>query len=103
MKDFRFLLIETLMFEVYKWMFQCTCIYMNYCDSFHLSGQGQNPARKSSINAGLPIHVPACGVNMLCGSGLRAVVLGYQAIKTGDADIVVAGGQENMSLASTLI
>ena len=98
MKDFLFLLIETLMFEVCKWMFQCTCIY----DLIHLSGQGQNPARKSSINAGLPIHVPACGVNMLCGSGLRAVVLGYQAIKTGDADIVVAGGQENMSLASTL-
>ncbi|XP_061195588.1 acetyl-CoA acetyltransferase, cytosolic-like [Saccostrea echinata] len=63
------------------------------------AGQGQNPARKASINAGVPIHVPACGVNMLCGSGLRAVVLGYQAIKTGDAQIVVAGGQENMSLA----
>lgn len=61
-------------------------------------GQGQNPARKASINGGVPIHVPSCGVNMLCGSGLRAVVLGYQAIKTGDADIVVAGGQENMSL-----
>lgn len=63
------------------------------------AGQGQNPARKASINGGVPIHVPSCGVNMLCGSGLRAVVLGYQAIKTGDADIVVAGGQENMSLA----
>ncbi|CAG2197282.1 ACAT [Mytilus edulis] len=61
--------------------------------------QGQNPARQASVKAGLPVSIPACGVNMLCGSGLRAVVLGYQAIKNGDADIVVAGGQENMSMA----
>ena len=60
-------------------------------------GQGQNPARQASAKAGIPFSVPACGVNMLCGSGLRSVVLAYQAIKTGDANIVVAGGQESMS------
>jgi acetyl-CoA C-acetyltransferase len=49
------------------------------------------------MKAGLPVSVPACGVNMLCGSGLRAVVLASQAIKSGDAEIVVAGGQESMS------
>ncbi|ESP00451.1 hypothetical protein LOTGIDRAFT_200818 [Lottia gigantea] len=63
------------------------------------AGQGQNPARQASIISGIPNTVPACSVNMLCGSGLRAVVLGSQAIKTGDADIVVAGGMENMSKA----
>src|SRR4051812_47237299 len=63
------------------------------------AAQGQNPARQASINAGIPIETPAWGVNQLCGSGLRAVALGYQAILTGDADIVVAGGQESMSQA----
>jgi len=63
------------------------------------AAQGQNPARQASINAGLPVEVPAWGVNMLCGSGLRAVALGFQAIKNGDSDIVVAGGQESMSQA----
>ncbi len=63
------------------------------------AGQGQNPARQASINAGLPAATPAWGVNMLCGSGLRAVALGYQAIKNGDSAIVVAGGQESMSQA----
>ncbi|MGI9449683.1 MAG: acetyl-CoA C-acetyltransferase [Geminicoccaceae bacterium] len=63
------------------------------------AGQGQNPARQASINAGVPIEVPAWGVNQLCGSGLRTVALGYQAIKNGDSQIVVAGGQESMSLA----
>ncbi|KAL5010734.1 hypothetical protein ScPMuIL_013039 [Solemya velum] len=63
------------------------------------AAQGQNPARQASINSGIPDLVPACGVNMLCGSGIRSVVLGYQAIKTGDASIVVAGGQESMSKA----
>ncbi|XP_034481121.1 acetyl-CoA acetyltransferase, cytosolic [Drosophila innubila] len=63
------------------------------------AGQGQNPARQASLKAGLPIEVPAYGINMLCGSGLKTVVLGYQAIRSGDAQIVVAGGQENMSLA----
>ncbi len=63
------------------------------------AAQGQNPARQASINAGLPVEVPAWGVNQLCGSGLRAVALGYQAIVNGDSDIVVAGGQESMSQA----
>lgn len=65
----------------------------------YTAAQGQNPARQASVKAGIPVTVPACGVNMLCGSGLRAVVLGYQAILSGDSDIVVAGGQENMSMA----
>jgi acetyl-CoA C-acetyltransferase len=63
------------------------------------AGQGQNPARQASINAGLPPKVPAWGVNQLCGSGLRSVALGYQAIRQGDSTIVVAGGQESMSQA----
>ena len=63
------------------------------------AGQGQNPARQASIGAGLPVEVPAWGVNQLCGSGLRAVALGYQAIVNGDSEGVVAGGQESMSQA----
>ncbi|HET6521579.1 MAG TPA: acetyl-CoA C-acetyltransferase [Geminicoccaceae bacterium] len=63
------------------------------------AGQGQNPARQASINAGLPVEVPAYGVNQLCGSGLKAVALGFQAIRNGDSRIVVAGGQESMSQA----
>jgi acetyl-CoA C-acetyltransferase len=63
------------------------------------AGEGQNPARQASINAGVPVEVPAWGVNQLCGSGLRAVALGYQAILNGDSQIVVAGGQESMSRA----
>ncbi|HZP79935.1 MAG TPA: acetyl-CoA C-acetyltransferase [Pseudolabrys sp.] len=63
------------------------------------AGQGQNPARQASIAAGIPVETPAWGVNQLCGSGLRAVALGYQAILNGDSDIVVAGGQESMSQA----
>jgi acetyl-CoA C-acetyltransferase len=63
------------------------------------AGQGQNPARQASIGAGIPVESPAWGVNQLCGSGLRAVALGYQAILNGDSDIVVAGGQESMSMA----
>jgi acetyl-CoA C-acetyltransferase len=63
------------------------------------AGQGQNPARQAAINAGLPIETPAWIVNMVCGSGLKSVALGYQAIRNGDASIVVAGGQENMSMA----
>src|SRR3984957_17488338 len=55
------------------------------------AGQGQNPARQASIAAGVPVETPAWGVNMLCGSGLRSVALGYQAIVNGDSDIVVAG------------
>ena len=60
---------------------------------------GQNPARQASINAGLPIEVPAETINQVCGSGLRAVAQGYQAILAGDSDIVIAGGQESMSQA----
>ncbi|HMM13656.1 MAG TPA: acetyl-CoA C-acetyltransferase [Parvibaculum sp.] len=63
------------------------------------AGQGQNPARQAAIGAGLPVEVPAWGVNQLCGSGLRAVALGYQAIVNGDSEVVVAGGQESMSQA----
>ena len=61
------------------------------------AGQGQNPARQASIAAGLPIETPAWLVNMVCGSGLRSVALGYQAIRNGDSGIVLAGGQESMS------
>jgi acetyl-CoA C-acetyltransferase len=63
------------------------------------AGEGQNPARQASIAAGIPVESPAWGINQLCGSGLRAVALGYQQIANGDADIVVAGGQESMSMA----
>jgi acetyl-CoA C-acetyltransferase len=63
------------------------------------AGEGQNPARQASIAAGIPVESPAWGVNQLCGSGLRTVALGYQAILNGDSDIVVAGGQESMSMA----
>jgi acetyl-CoA C-acetyltransferase len=63
------------------------------------AGQGQNPARQASIAAGIPVESPAWAVNQLCGSGLRAVALGYQAILNGDSEIVVAGGQESMSMA----
>ena len=63
------------------------------------AGQGQNPGRQAAMKAGIPIEIPAYLVNQLCGSGLRAVALGYQAIRNGDASIIVAGGQESMSLA----
>jgi len=63
------------------------------------AGQGQNPARQASIGAGVPVETPAWGVNQLCGSGLRSVALGYQGIVNGDSEIVVAGGQESMSVA----
>jgi acetyl-CoA C-acetyltransferase len=61
------------------------------------AGSGQNPARQASIRAGLPHGVPAMTINKVCGSGLKAVMLAAQAVRCGDADIVVAGGQENMS------
>jgi acetyl-CoA C-acetyltransferase len=61
------------------------------------AAQGQNPARQAAIAAGLPIGAPAWGINMVCGSGLRAVALGAQAIRNGDSRIVIAGGQESMS------
>jgi acetyl-CoA C-acetyltransferase len=63
------------------------------------AAQGQNPARQASIAAGLPVEVPAYGVNQLCGSGLKSVAMGLQAILNGDSGIVVAGGQESMSMA----
>lgn len=61
------------------------------------AGQGQNPARKATVDAGLPDSCPAMTINKVCGSGLKAVALGAQAILLGDAEIVIAGGQENMS------
>ncbi|MGF1606021.1 MAG: acetyl-CoA C-acetyltransferase [Rhodothalassiaceae bacterium] len=63
------------------------------------AAQGQNPARQASINAGIPKESPAFTINQVCGSGLRSVALGFQAIRNGDSRIVVAGGQESMSLA----
>ena len=63
----------------------------------HFKGQGQNPARQASLNANVPYEVPATSVNMLCGSGMKAIVLGMQALKCDDAEIVIAGGQESMS------
>lgn len=63
------------------------------------AAQGQNPSRQASINAGIPNNIPALTINQVCGSGLRAVALASQAIKAGDSSIVIAGGQENMSLS----
>jgi acetyl-CoA C-acetyltransferase len=63
------------------------------------AGQGQNPARQAHVNAGLPIEAAAWSINQVCGSGLRAVALAAQHIQLGDANIVAAGGQENMSLS----
>ena len=63
------------------------------------AGAGQGPARQASVKAGVPVEAPAWSLNQLCGSGLRAVALAYQQIAGGDADIVVAGGQESMSQA----
>ncbi|MBW8788615.1 acetyl-CoA C-acetyltransferase [Rhizobium leguminosarum] len=63
------------------------------------AGEGQNPARQAAMKAGIPKEATAWGVNQLCGSGLRAVALGMQQIATGDAKIIVAGGQESMSMA----
>lgn len=64
------------------------------------AAQGQNPARQASMAAGIPLASPAWGINMVCGSGLRTVALGAQAIASGDSRIVVAGGQESMSLSA---
>ncbi|PJI46145.1 MAG: acetyl-CoA C-acyltransferase [Pseudomonas sp.] len=63
------------------------------------AGAGQNPARQAAIGAGLPVEVPSMTINKLCGSGLKALFLGVQAIRCGDADTIIAGGQESMSLA----
>ena len=63
------------------------------------SNVGQNPARQSSVNAGIPVSKPAHLINQVCGSGLRSIISGYQSIKLGDSKIIIAGGQENMSKA----
>lgn len=63
------------------------------------AGLGQNTARQAAVKSGLPVEVPAMTINKVCGSGLRAVSLAAQMIKAGDADVVVAGGMENMSAA----
>ena len=63
------------------------------------AGTGQNPARQAAIDAGIPVEKTAYQINQLCGSGLRTVALGYQSILTGDCDVVVAGGQESMSMS----
>ena len=63
------------------------------------AGGGQNPARQAAINAGIPVSKPAHLINQVCGSGLRAVISGYQSIKLGDSKNIISGGQENMSLA----
>ncbi len=63
------------------------------------AGEGQNPARQAAMAAGIPVETPAWALNQLCGSGLRSVAIGFQQIAQGDADIVVAGGQESMSQA----
>jgi acetyl-CoA C-acetyltransferase len=67
------------------------------------AGEGQNPARQSTLNAGLPHKVPAMTINKLCGSGLKAVHLAWQSVAMGDAEIVIAGGQENMSRAAHVL
>jgi acetyl-CoA C-acetyltransferase len=67
------------------------------------AGSGQNPARQASILAGLPFTVPAMTLNKLCGSGLKALHLGVQAIRCGDAEVIIAGGQESMSLAPYIL
>ena len=63
------------------------------------AGSGQNPARQSVVKSGLPLEVPAMTINKVCGSGLKAVMLAAQAIRDGDSEIIIAGGQENMSAA----
>ncbi len=67
------------------------------------SGSGQNPARQAALAAGLPVETTAMTINKLCGSGLKAVHLAFQAILCGDAEVVIAGGQENMSLSPYLL
>ncbi len=67
------------------------------------AGCGQNPARQAALHAGLPVTIQAMTINKVCGSGLKAVHLGMQAIQNGEAEIVIAGGQENMSLAPHIL
>ena len=81
--------ISVFYFKIY------VCYFLAYI------GQGQNPARQASVDAGVPFETTATSVNMLCGSGMKAVALGWQAIKCNDAKIVIAGGQESMSQVIT--
>lgn len=67
------------------------------------AGCGQNPARQTSVKAGVPVTTPALTINKVCGSGLKAVIMAHQAIQCGDADIIVAGGQESMSQATHVL
>ncbi|CAO3408899.1 acetyl-CoA C-acetyltransferase [Azospirillum largimobile] len=67
------------------------------------AGQGQNPSRQAAVKAGIPVEKTAFGINQVCGSGLRSVALGWQAIRCGDAEVMVVGGQENMSLSPHLM
>src|SRR5579864_6160835 len=67
------------------------------------AGLGQNPARQAAVNAGLPVEIPALTINKVCGSGLKAVALAAQAVKLGDAEIIVAGGMESMSRAPYVV
>ena len=67
------------------------------------SGMGQNPARQAAISAGIPVSKPAHIINQVCGSGLRAIISGFQSIKLGDSKIVISGGQENMSITPKVI
>ncbi|MFN3786500.1 MAG: beta-ketoacyl synthase N-terminal-like domain-containing protein, partial [Thiothrix sp.] len=67
------------------------------------AGVGQNPARQAVLAAGLPVEVPAMTINKVCGSGLKAVHLAYQAVACADADIVIAGGQETMSASAHVL
>lgn len=78
-------------------------VFNVYSYLLHFLGQGQGPARQAAMNAGIPSSVPAYGVNMLCGSGLKAVALGYQAVLNDESAIIVAGGQENMSQVSACL
>jgi len=64
------------------------------------AGTGQNPARQAAVQAGIPVERTAVTINQVCGSGLRSIAMGYQAIACGDANIVIAGGQESMSLST---
>ena len=68
-----------------------------------MAGEGQAPARQAAIRAGIPKHVPAMTINKVCGSGMKALMLGMQSILLGDSDVVVAGGMENMSQAPYLL
>ena len=94
--------------EVIASLLQKTGVNKNQIDEVILgqvltAGSGQNPARQAAIEAGLPYEIPAMTINKVCGSGLKAVQLAFQAIVCEDAEIVIAGGQENMSLSSHVL